>query len=61
MGAGPPPHQTGPCNERKVVADFLKAGKSGNKKERAVAMLRAVCELRGVQSEYLNEQAAAST
>ena len=51
----------GPCNEKKVVADFLNAGKEGGKKKRAVAMLRAVCELRGVQSEYLNEQAAAST
>lgn len=45
----------GPRNEVKVVADFLNAGKTGAKKKKAEAMLRAVCELRGVQSEYFKE------
>ena len=45
----------GPLNEAKVVADFLGAGKTGAKKKKAEAMLRAVCKLRGVQSEYFDD------
>ena len=45
----------GPLNEAKVVADFLNAGKHGVKKKKAEEMLRAVCKLRGVTSEYFEE------
>ena len=42
-------------NESKTVADFLKAGKIGGKKKKAEDMLKAVCKLRGVTSEYFRE------
>ena len=48
-------------DEKRAVALFLGAGHRGSKKVKAEDMLRAVCKLRGVQSEYFNEQAAAST
>ena len=52
--------RNGPCNEKRWVCKFLGVSQFLTKKPMAVEILKAVCKLRGVQSEYLNESAAAS-
>ena len=47
--------QDGPRNEKKWVCKFLGVDQTLSKKAMAVEMLKAVCKLRGVQSEYLDE------